>query len=103
MSNKKEYSEWMSKQGFDALRHANCCKIAFNGGWESRQREVDELKASHHGEIIGHTHHLSKVKKECDELQKRVDKAIRLLVEAELYQSEPNIDLAVQALKGGEA
>lgn len=35
-----------------------------------------------------------------DELQKRVDKAIRLLVEAELYQSEPNIDLAVKALKG---
>ncbi|HGF8497937.1 TPA: hypothetical protein ACJB9M_000883 [Acinetobacter baumannii] len=34
------------------------------------------------------------------ELQKRVDKAIRLLVEAELYQSEPNIDLAVKALKG---
>ena len=35
-----------------------------------------------------------------DELQKRVDKAIRLLVEAELYQSEPNIDLAVKALNG---
>lgn len=35
-----------------------------------------------------------------DELQTRVDKAIRLLVEAELYQSEPNIDLAVKALKG---
>lgn len=35
-----------------------------------------------------------------DELQKRMDKAIRLLVEAELYQSEPNIDLAVKALKG---
>ena len=34
-----------------------------------------------------------------DELQKRVDKAIRFLVEAELYQSEPNIDLAVKALK----
>ena len=33
-------------------------------------------------------------------LQKRVDKAIRLLVEAELYQSEPNIDLAVKALNG---
>ncbi|EHU3263659.1 hypothetical protein AYA92_RS02395 [Acinetobacter baumannii] len=35
-----------------------------------------------------------------EELQKRVDKAIRFLVEAELYQSEPNIDLAVKALKG---
>lgn len=43
-------------------------------------------------------HQQSKV----DELQKRVDKAIRLLVEAELYQLEPNIDLAVQALKGTE-
>jgi len=43
-------------------------------------------------------HQQSKV----DELQKRVDKAIRLLVEAELYQSEPNIDLAVQALKGDQ-
>ncbi len=41
-------------------------------------------------------HQQSKV----DELQNRVDKAIRLLVGAELYQSEPNIDLAVQALKG---
>ena len=38
---------------------------------------------------------------EVDELQKRVDKAIRLLVEAELYQFEPNIGLAEQALKGG--
>lgn len=46
-----------------------------------------------------YSHQQSKI----DELQKRVDKAIRLLVEAELYQSEPNIDLAVQALKGGEA
>ena len=50
----------------------------FKKGWESRQTEVDEL-------------------------QKRVDAAIRLLVEAELYQSEPNIDLAVQALKGEHA
>ncbi|MFX7110644.1 hypothetical protein ABTI33_02590 [Acinetobacter baumannii] len=38
--------------------------------------------------------------KSSDELQKRVDAAIRLLVEAELYQSEPNIDLAMKALKG---
>ncbi|EHU1527915.1 hypothetical protein A1E70_RS18885 [Acinetobacter baumannii] len=38
--------------------------------------------------------------KSSEELQKRMDKAIRLLVEAELYQSEPNIDLAVKALKG---
>lgn len=43
---------------------------------------------------------LGKTIQEKNELQKRVDKAIRFLVEAELYQSEPNIDLAVKALKG---
>lgn len=42
----KEYSEWMSTLGLGVLRHANCCKIAFNGGWESRQTEVDELQKS---------------------------------------------------------
>ncbi|MDV4233814.1 hypothetical protein [Acinetobacter baumannii] len=76
--------------------------------------EIKELKASHHGEMIGHEVHFKKIKKERDELQtlytqqginmlkmqKRADKAIRLLVEAELYQSDPNIDLAVKALKG---
>ncbi|WP_407493981.1 hypothetical protein [Acinetobacter baumannii] len=80
-------------------------------------QEIKELKASHHGEMIGHEVHLKKIKQERNELQtlytqqginmlkmqKRVDKAIRFLVEAELYQSEPNIDLAVKALKGGEA
>ncbi|MFW6585400.1 hypothetical protein [Acinetobacter baumannii] len=50
---------------------------AFQDGWKAQQAKVDEL-------------------------QKRVDKAIRLLVEAELYQSEPNIDLAVKALKGDQ-
>ncbi|QJP31092.1 hypothetical protein [Acinetobacter baumannii] len=77
-------------------------------------QEIKELKASHHGEMIGHEVHLKKIKQERNELQtlytqqginmlkmqKRVDKAIRFLVEAELYQSEPNIDLAVKALKG---
>lgn len=104
----KEYSEWMSKQGFDVLRHANCCKIAFNGGWESRQIEVDELQASYHGKMIGHDHHLGKVKKERDELQKRVDAAIYLLpsikAENDLWgcdQVERQIELLEQALKGG--
>lgn len=77
-------------------------------------QEITELKASHHGEVIGHEVHFKKIKQERDELQilytkqsinmlklqKRVDKAIRFLVGAELYQSEPNIDLAVKALKG---
>ncbi|MDC4306288.1 hypothetical protein NQ624_08530 [Acinetobacter baumannii] len=86
--------------------NADGCLISvvfLNGRWEvwqEQQAKVEELKASHHGEVIGHEVHFKKIKQERDELQKRVDKAIRLLVEAELYQSEPNIDLAVKALKG---
>ncbi|WVH13537.1 hypothetical protein [Acinetobacter phage vB_AbaM_fThrA] len=63
----------------------NTCYMSF----QSRQTEVDELQNLYTQQGINML-----------KLQKRVDKAIRLLVEAELYQSEPNIDLAVQALKG---
>ncbi|WP_407533197.1 hypothetical protein [Acinetobacter baumannii] len=102
-------SEWFGTYQSDLMM-----KEAFEAGQQSMQAKVEELKASHHGEVIGHEVHFKKIKQERDELQtlytqqginmlklqKRVDKAIRLLVEAELYQSEPNIDLAVQALKG---
>ncbi|WP_407488308.1 hypothetical protein [Acinetobacter baumannii] len=69
------FNEWMGTQGNMVLLHANCCRIAYEAGQQSQQAKVEEM-------------------------QKRADKAIRLLVEAELYQSEPNIDLAVKALKG---
>ncbi|MGM7340485.1 hypothetical protein ACOI3M_11460 [Acinetobacter baumannii] len=35
-------------------------------------QEIKELKASHHGEVIGHEVHLKKIKQERDEMQKRV-------------------------------
>lgn len=80
----------------------------FNAGQESRQTEVDEITQLYAKELFSKkvvakkaSEKLAGLQLQNDELQKRVDKAIRLLVEAELYQSEPNIDLAVQALKGG--
>lgn len=56
-------------------------------------QEITELKASHHGEVIGHEVHFKKIKQERDELQtlyiqqginmlklqKRVDKALELM------------------------
>lgn len=81
-------------------------------GWRIRQAEVDGLQAKVEelqkqlseyifvAETIDEMY-VKEVQKS-DELQTRVDKAIRLLVEAELYQSEPNIDLAVKALKGDQ-
>ncbi|MFX8084838.1 hypothetical protein ABTK81_09605 [Acinetobacter baumannii] len=41
----------------------------FNAGQQSQQAKVEELKASHHGEVIGHEVHFKKIKQERDELQ----------------------------------
>jgi hypothetical protein len=40
----KSFDEWMSTIGINAFRHANCCKIAYEAGQQSRQAEIDELK-----------------------------------------------------------
>ncbi|MGK7735334.1 hypothetical protein [Acinetobacter baumannii] len=72
-------------------------------GFQHQQSKVEELQKQLSEYIfVSETLDEMYVKEvqKSDELQKRVDKAIRLLVEAELYQSEPNIDLAVKALKG---
>ncbi|EKF46111.1 hypothetical protein W9I_03259 [Acinetobacter nosocomialis Ab22222] len=37
--------------------------------WQEQQAKVEELKASHHGEVIGHEVHFKKIKQERDELQ----------------------------------
>lgn len=38
-------------------------------GFQHQQAKVEELKASHHGEVIGHEVHFKKIKQERDELQ----------------------------------
>lgn len=98
------FNEWLGTQGNIVLLHANCCRIAFEGGQQSMQakveelkatikgnhgriaelerlnrvkaqaiidlhQEITELKASHHGEVIGHEVHFKKIKQERDELQ----------------------------------
>lgn len=81
----------------------NLAKAMYLAGEEAQQAKVEELQKQLSEYIfVAETIDEMYVKEvqKSDELQKRVDKAIRFLVEAELYQSEPNIDLAVKALKG---
>ncbi|MFP0547914.1 hypothetical protein ACLDXX_04805 [Acinetobacter baumannii] len=106
------FNEWLGTQGNMVLLHANCCRIAFEGGQQSMQAKVEELKASHHGEVIGHEVHFKKIKKERDELQtlytqqginmlklqKRVDAAIKC---ADLnFWNANTVKAMVEALKG---
>lgn len=44
MSEVKSFNQWMVDQGFNAIRHANCCRIAYEGGQQSMQTKVDSLK-----------------------------------------------------------
>ncbi|OTG65820.1 hypothetical protein B9T28_06365 [Acinetobacter silvestris] len=39
-----EFDKWMSTIGLNVIRHANCCRIAFDGGRQSRQVEIDDLQ-----------------------------------------------------------
>lgn len=45
MSILKSFNQWMVDQGFNAIRHANCCRIAYEGGQQSQQAEINDLKA----------------------------------------------------------
>ncbi|MDA5696315.1 hypothetical protein MMY88_18370 [Acinetobacter baumannii] len=81
-------SEWFGTYQSDLMMEE-----AFEAGQQSMQAKVEELKASHHGEVIGHEVHFKKIKQERDELQtlyiqqginmlklqKRVDVALKLI------------------------
>ena len=40
-----DFNKWMSTIGLNVIRHANCCRIAFDAGSELQQAEINQLKA----------------------------------------------------------
>ncbi|SUU45996.1 Uncharacterised protein [Acinetobacter baumannii] len=38
------FNEWLGTQGNMVLLHANCCRIAYEGGQQSMQAKVEELQ-----------------------------------------------------------
>ncbi|HEE5342648.1 hypothetical protein ABTE27_07570 [Acinetobacter baumannii] len=115
MSGFEEYyknSEWFGTYQSDLMMEE-----AFEAGQQSQQAKVEELKASHHGEVIGHEVHFKKIKQERDELQtlytqqginmlklqKRLDESLRILVDIKkkgLIGTQYSIFDLEQALKG---
>ncbi|WP_368567506.1 hypothetical protein [Acinetobacter baumannii] len=72
------FNEWLGTQGNMVLLHANCCRIAFEGGQQSQQAKVEELQEQLNEYIfVAETLDEMYVKevKSSDELQKRVDAA----------------------------
>ncbi|HFF8234461.1 hypothetical protein V6373_15665 [Acinetobacter baumannii] len=62
------FSEWLGTQGNMVLLHANCCRIAFEGGQQSMQAKVEELQALYTQQGINML-----------KMQKRVDAALKLI------------------------
>ncbi len=95
-----------------------CCMLnTAYMSFQHQQAKVEELKASHHGEVIGHEVHFKKIKQERDELQtlytqqginmlklqKRLDESLRILVDIKkkgLIGTQYSIFDLEQALKG---
>ena len=108
------FNEWMGKQGNLALVHANCCRIAFEGGQQSQQAKIEELQKQLSEYIfVAETIDEMYVKevKSSEELQKRVqiliqkykdeDRELKLIDEWEKSQIYGRIAIEIeQALKG---
>ncbi|HBC3613638.1 TPA: hypothetical protein KD214_003585 [Acinetobacter baumannii] len=76
------FNEWLGTQGNMVLLHANCCRIAFEGGQQSQQAKVEGLQKQLSEYIfVAETIDEMYVKEvqKSDELQKRVDELERKL------------------------
>lgn len=95
------FNEWLGTQGNMVLLHANCCRIAFEGGQQSMQAKVEEANAKAQMCRDEKNHAINRwsaVCKERDELQKRVDAAIKC---ADLnFWNANTVKAMVEALKG---
>ncbi|HAV5468661.1 TPA: hypothetical protein JI089_03235 [Acinetobacter baumannii] len=80
------FNEWLGTQGNMVLLHANCCRIAFEGGQQSTQAKVEEqaqeianLKSLIQGHELRHQQNLSikqKLTRRSEELQKQLSEYI---------------------------
>nr|WP_139843007.1 hypothetical protein [Acinetobacter pittii] len=67
----EEFARWYVLP-LDKSEDGICRALETQSAWKSfqhQQAKVEELKASHHGEVIGHEVHFKKIKQERDELQ----------------------------------
>lgn len=85
------FSEWLGTQGNMVLLHANCCRIAFEGGQQSMQAKVEEqaqeianLKSLIQGHELRHQQNLSikqKLTRRSEELEEEFAEDERFLKE----------------------
>lgn len=95
------FNEWLGTQGNMVLLHANCCRIAYEAGQQSMQAKVEELQTQlslQRQRVKAFEEELTSSRNYGDELQKRVDAAIKC---ADLnFWNANTVKAMVEALKG---
>ncbi|WP_335956070.1 hypothetical protein [Acinetobacter guillouiae] len=103
MDKPKTYNEWHSSlQGFEGLRHANCCKISYEAGQQSRQAELDQAYEDIETFVQAHQRECDikvQIANELKEKDKRIETVLNLLEYPTAEWSE-TVFLAIQALRG---
>lgn len=94
----ESFDEW-----FNTYENLQCdkdaCEDAFEAGQQSKQAEVDELqlKLSEDSRVLHNVIDIERRK--CEELQKRIDEALKELEYIHFYKTQNSND-AIKILKG---
>ena len=98
------FEEWFLSNGIPLDTDFNVAKRAFEAGQQSQQDKIDELKMSNHHlsvQLVDSNAHYDHVKKERDELQARIDEALRFYNEAKSPHNIGMMQMAIY-LKGNK-
>lgn len=97
----KSFDEWINENGFNFRpEQYDLYKYLYEGGQQSKQAEVDELqlKLREDSRVLHNVIDIERRK--CEELQKRIDEAMKMLAHGEGYGYEQCTRLAINILKG---
>ena len=95
----KSFDEWLDTTKLRGYMDENSLEAAYEAGQQSKQAEVDELqlKLSEDSRVLHNV--IDIARKKCEELQKRIDGALKELELLNYYRTG-NSDNAINILKG---
>ncbi|MGF5971979.1 hypothetical protein ACQE86_28310, partial [Klebsiella pneumoniae] len=89
-----KFDEWWEENYMNVSADRTEAFDIYSLGLKHQQAKVEELKASHHGEVIGHEVYFKKIKQERDELQTLyTQQGINML------KMQKRVDLALEITK----
>ena len=95
----KSFDEWLDTTKLRGYMDENSLEAAYEAGQQSKQAEVDglQMKLSEDSRVLHNVIDIER--KKCEELQKRIDDALKELEYIHLYKTQ-NSNNAINILKG---